>query len=357
MFHCCILVYIDRFLEHIVQYSLDWFNAIENRVSTSLKKAHKLRKELEHYESKCSRLRLSKGRVAKSGTRTDAYLSVQAKLQRNENKLQLAKREYNSFTEQTTALVYEVTNNCWKDLFPILMKLTQFDSSLVSDENKLLQNLTDVTRSLSVLQETYKLKPETRLPELEQGLNFLVDSKNQAYAALSTSSDNEEAKITGGLDENITTMRSDRLRIITPQASNVKETSQNLAIGNTRISSFLESSNPKIEVDVSTDSDESRDDDNNEENHNRSAKILADQLKYSVAIQARSHSKPPSNFTGKSRDQNASKTLLKKKKSKKKRQSTTDSYCESKASSCPFDDIECDESVAYPLSPVRQYRV
>ena len=344
-------MYVERFLEHIVQYSVDWFNTVESRVSTSLKKANKLRKDLEHYENKCNRLRVDKGRVAKGGTGTDAYLNVQSKLDRNERKLQNAKEEYESFSDATASLVHEVTANCWKDLFPVLMKLTQFDVSLVSDEARLLRNLSSVTMSLSKLQKQHNFDPETRMEELENGIIFLSLSKEAASSSSSLD-------IIDGVQNKLDMIRSATISQVTPQITNSGKSTKPTDVGNTRILSFGGES-PKIEVDFSFDVDQiSRKDsyESNEENKtNNEAKSTSSRSK-------KSSSRLPPSFSGRSKDQNASSSVLKHKIKKNKKMSTTESYFGGNtASTSHFDDIDgCEteslESNRYPLTPVTQYR-
>jgi len=156
-------VHTDRYLEFIIEYTEEWHTISSRKVAASLKKADKLRKGLDHYEAKVNRINFDKDRAAtKGGTSSDAYNGYCKKLERNEEKMKVAKAAYDSANQESTALIEEVTVKGWKDLFPALMKLTQSDASLASDEHTLLKNLNAISKSLASIKATHNLIPEGR---------------------------------------------------------------------------------------------------------------------------------------------------------------------------------------------------
>jgi len=157
-------LYCDRFSEH-VEYAEEWEKVIVFRVSTSLSHAEKLRRELDHYQSKVDQLQAYKSTAITKGKHIDPKLVE--KLGRNEAKLNNSRAEYESYATDLTALMHEVTANSWKDLHQILLKMAQFDANLASDENQLLSNLTTVADNLKKVAHRYGLKPEARLKDLE----------------------------------------------------------------------------------------------------------------------------------------------------------------------------------------------
>lgn len=152
--------YSESFLEHIVEYAVNWEKVVVTRVSASLKTAEKLRIELDHYTKKVENIQMSmvKGKTADKN---------QEKLSRNTTKLANSKKEYEDYFADLTLLIEEVTTRGWKDLHPILLKMVQFDINLAFDENEILSNLSILDESLRSVAITTGLKPESRLKDLE----------------------------------------------------------------------------------------------------------------------------------------------------------------------------------------------
>ena len=158
-------LYCDRFSEHVVDYAIEWERVIVARVSTSLHRAERLRRDLDHYSEKVDRMKMEKSKIIAQGKSVDPKFLE--KLARNDSKLSISREEYETYAADLTTLVQEVTARSWKDLHPILLKMTQFDSTLASDENQLLKNLNVVSNNLKKVANRYGLKAETRLNDLE----------------------------------------------------------------------------------------------------------------------------------------------------------------------------------------------
>lgn len=152
--------YTESFLEHIVEYALNWEKVVVARVSASLKTAEKLRIELDHYTKKVESIQMSMVK-GKTGDKN------QEKLSRNTTKLANSKKDYEDYFADLTLLIEEVTTRGWKDLHPILLKMVQFDINLAYDENEILSNLSLLDESLRSVAITTGLRPESRLKDLE----------------------------------------------------------------------------------------------------------------------------------------------------------------------------------------------
>ncbi len=368
-------MYTDRYLEHIIQYAVEWYSVTSRKVDTSLRKGDRLRKELDHYESKVNRLHFDKGRIAKSGTGTDSYLNIHSKLERNEQKLKSSKEAYEKCTEETTALIEELTARCWQDLFPVLLKLTQFDASLASDEQKLLKNLNMVSKCLQNVKEDYNINPETRLQNIE---NFeshfhLERSENRILMDLPGAEENQDMIISGVQD----TLRSKNNSQLTPLTNNLRNSSAEFPETVTpRIRSFSGSmdSGPKIEVDLSyarnvVSTEKKLSSSRNSVKPSQSRSIRASPGRQMSQRQSRSVKRceqnfdiPPQSrsFTGKPKDQNRKEAVPKYRISEPKYEGSVDGtsfggsqYGESHFD--PFHDID-DESHKYPLTPVARYQ-
>lgn len=199
--------YAERFLEHIVEYAVNWEKVIVSRVSTSLKTSEKLRRELDHYTKKVDSIQMSlvKGKTADKN---------QEKLARNTQKLAAAKKDYEEYSSDLSLLIEEVTARSWKDLHPILLKMVQFDLNLASDENEILSNLSLIDDSLRSLAHNMGLKPETRLKDLETLSTKLLTHKQNGdepdgYETMSPRSAGEPEKEFDNLKIGNTNLKTD----------------------------------------------------------------------------------------------------------------------------------------------------
>jgi len=261
-----------QFLENTIKYTEEWYSIASRKVDLSLRKAHKLQKELGHYESKVNRLNFDQGRVGKrssspgvhrsrsskstgggesrkiggkigvkigggnnggvgaktlkcikTGTRTsrsgtavksEAYRLVQDRLQRNEHKMKMARVDYEKCIAETKAIIDELTQRCRQDLFPVLMKLAKFDVSLTADEKDVSTNLNALSRCLTDLkerEEQYSYSDSDTETRLQDSKSF--ESKLRLQQVESRSSSIVQQKDEDG-DENDTAMTCDKENIL-----------------------------------------------------------------------------------------------------------------------------------------------
>jgi hypothetical protein len=167
--------YADKYGTFVINYAIEWDKVITARVSTGLKEAEKLRRDLDHYQKKTESLRAGVGQVVAKGKQVDS--KHEDKLGRNEEKLSKAKLEYNKVATNMCILIEEVTERAWKDIHPMLLKIAQFDSALSSDETKELAELNQVQEKLKKLAEVHQLKPQSRLKDIETMTPTLLSSR------------------------------------------------------------------------------------------------------------------------------------------------------------------------------------
>lgn len=158
-------LYCDRFADHVLTYAVDWEKVVVSRITASLTQAERLRRDLDHYQSKVDKINNEKTKIITKGMTVDERLL--AKLARNQAKLVSSRQQYENYASELSAFMTEVTARCWKDLYPILLKLTQFDATLAADESILLSSLNQVTHNLKKVGERFGVKPESRLLDLE----------------------------------------------------------------------------------------------------------------------------------------------------------------------------------------------
>lgn len=156
----------DHFMKHIIEYALEWENIIIAHVTASLKQAEKLRQNLDHYQEKIEFLTLEINRITTKGRVVNERVTT--RLQRNDQKFQHARNEYNVFSKSLRTVLEEVIVNGWQNLHPILLKLIQFDISMASDEGELLSNLTPVAESLKRIANECGIQSQAPLKILEK---------------------------------------------------------------------------------------------------------------------------------------------------------------------------------------------
>ena len=173
-------MYIDRYKQFVVDYSIEWEKVVVTRISNDLKTSEKFRLDLDHYQNKVESLRKSVNATMAKGKLVDPKTSE--KLKRNEEKLSRSRAEYEDYTTQLCILIEEVTERAWKDLHPLLIKMAQFDATLASDEAKLFGELNAVVNNLKNVAQQHGLKPQARLKELSQLSAAQIDTKGAASA-------------------------------------------------------------------------------------------------------------------------------------------------------------------------------
>ena len=168
-------MYIDRYKQFVVDYSIEWEKVVVTRISNDLKTSEKFRLDLDHYQNKVESLRKSVNATMAKGKLVDPKTSE--KLKRNEEKLSRSRAEYEDYATQLCILIEEVTERAWKDLHPLLIKMAQFDATLASDEAKLFGELNAVVNNLKNVAQQHGLKPQARLKELSQLSAAQIDTK------------------------------------------------------------------------------------------------------------------------------------------------------------------------------------
>jgi hypothetical protein len=89
------------------------------------------------------------------------------RLTRNEEKLIKIKESTSKYTSSLCLLIEEVTERSWRDLHPLLIKISQFDVTLSKDEAAAIASLNNVVSELKRVAVTHGIKPQARLKDLE----------------------------------------------------------------------------------------------------------------------------------------------------------------------------------------------
>lgn len=178
-------VFCDKYGQYVVNYAVEWENVLTERISQGLKKANQMRIELDHYEEKVKSIRVTVNVAIAKGKAVDPKLSE--KLRRNEEKFRSAKVSYEKFIHALAVLIDEATLRSWKDLHPLLVKMVQFDCTIVKSQAKALSGLDVVVSKLKNFAQEHNI-PQSRLKDLQSMNPFELSRLNeQEYLALHAS--------------------------------------------------------------------------------------------------------------------------------------------------------------------------
>ena len=134
--------------DSVVDYLAEWETTVSHRVDTEQKKVDELAKQLSHYQKKVSNLR-EKVNSKETKTGKDAPAALRDKLKRNEDKLEKAWQTHERAASKLADLLEEVVKYGWKDLYPLLRSVLNFENRYVAADYKLCeQEFPDVARQM-----------------------------------------------------------------------------------------------------------------------------------------------------------------------------------------------------------------
>lgn len=156
--------YVQKYQQFVLQYVVEWEKTVTTRVENGLKKVEEQRRELNHYQKKVEALRISSNKVMASGKSLKGDQAE--KLKRNEEKLISAKQSYNKMASALCILMDEIAERYWRDLHPVMIKATQFDMTIASDEAKITAELNQVVSKLKQVADQNGITAQDRLKDL-----------------------------------------------------------------------------------------------------------------------------------------------------------------------------------------------
>jgi len=158
-------MYTEKYKQFVVDYAQEWYKVVTDRVGADLKKADKIRVELDHYQSKVENLRQSANATMAKGKKVDSKTAE--KLTRNEDKLIKIKEASSKFISVLCLLMEEVTERSWRDLHPMLVKCAQFEAQVSGDDARAFESMNEVIAALKKVASDHGIKPQTRLKDLQ----------------------------------------------------------------------------------------------------------------------------------------------------------------------------------------------
>ena len=173
-------VFDDRYAKFVVDYVVDWERILTNRISAGLKREEQLRIELDHYQRKVEGMRVTANVTLAKGKMVDPKTAE--KLSRNEEKLLNSRKDYEIFKNSLCLLIDETTLRSWKDLHPLLVKMTQFDVTMARAEAKVFSQLDAVINNLKTFADQNNLTGESRLSNVESMNPYELSGTTQSAA-------------------------------------------------------------------------------------------------------------------------------------------------------------------------------
>lgn len=114
----------------ILDFALEWHDIVTSMLDQEIDRVRQLQRRRIHYERKVGALRKRTNTIEGRGKETPTALAE--KLARNEQKLSLAWENHEQRAARLCVLLEEVTENGWKDLYPLVRNTFTFEVNRVS---------------------------------------------------------------------------------------------------------------------------------------------------------------------------------------------------------------------------------
>lgn len=168
--------YTELYMRDIIEYIHEWELVVTTRVDASHKQVKDLKQDLDHYEKKFGKLAGSHEAAIEKGKTPDTKESD--RLKRNEEKLSLAKDTYETHASNLCNLLEEVVDCAWKDILPLLLRMTKMDRDHVEGQFSILDSSV-VIQNLKDLAEEYKIDLTTPPPVAATGKNKKTEANKK----------------------------------------------------------------------------------------------------------------------------------------------------------------------------------
>jgi hypothetical protein len=156
------------------------------RIQTSLQESETLRREVDHYFFKTRNLE-KKFKRAKEPNKT-----LETTLVRNRNKYKKAKKLYDRHSNELCLLIEEMTERGWRDLFPVLLKLTQSDLYCATFEYELMCQLHGIIENMKDIGEKFQVTLNTRTELYQSASAAFLSTKHLEMQGLGVSMNEED---------------------------------------------------------------------------------------------------------------------------------------------------------------------
>lgn len=139
----------------VIDYAVEWEKTLATKFGSELKEISEARLNLDHYKTKMGNLHSSKEKVeAKDKQLTPKQAD---KLLRNQEKLEEAEHEYQKHMSNLDKLTEDLVTTSWTYLYPLLVKLLEFDPAYSEENTMVLAECYDVLNNLNSIAERHGL--------------------------------------------------------------------------------------------------------------------------------------------------------------------------------------------------------
>jgi hypothetical protein len=135
-------------LEHqkyIIDFASEWHEVVTTMLDREIDLVRQLQRRRIHYERKVGALRKRTNNIENKGKQVPA--SIAEKLIRNEQKLATAWENHEQRAARLCVLLEEVTENGWKDLFPLVQ------NSMTLEVNRIARDMASLGKLKTVLEK------------------------------------------------------------------------------------------------------------------------------------------------------------------------------------------------------------
>jgi hypothetical protein len=156
--------FATKYGQFVVEYVIEWEKVVRTRIDAGIKKSEALRRDLDHYQKKVEGLRLETNKIMSKGKQVKPEAAE--RLKRNEEKFVQSKQTYNKVATDLCILMEEVTERTWRDLHPVLIKVSQFEMTLANEQAKILGSLNTVVQKLKDVASSNGIPAQPRLKDM-----------------------------------------------------------------------------------------------------------------------------------------------------------------------------------------------
>lgn len=159
----------NRYAEHVEQYCIDYVNeweiVVTTRVEAAIAKAEELKKTWQHYEKKFQQLADNETKMTDKGK--ELAQSQKDKLKRNEEKLDVAKIDFDKAATTACHLIDSAVDSAWMEMTPIVYRLANMEMDRLggNDSTALTESLASLVEKLKDFSKQHKINltpPETK---------------------------------------------------------------------------------------------------------------------------------------------------------------------------------------------------
>ena len=160
-----------KFRKNVLEYVMEWESIVITRVDDEHKIVKQLREVQRHYQNKVEKLRNKTHALSDKGKSVSS--SLEAKLDRNESKLQEASQGYESYAKRFAIMVEEVVQQGWRDLVPLVSRLMTLEMEFSKGHYEKVGNYaSDLSQLEAQVDDLQDWKPPkrivtTKMPEIE----------------------------------------------------------------------------------------------------------------------------------------------------------------------------------------------